>query len=1047
MAESNEKKVLIDVEIKAKDALEAYAKLKIAVDELKGKQAELKKQMADALTADDKEQWEQLRIQYEDVGQQIKAYNKESQNQQKEIQKNIEFQNLQEGSLQRLKAELSLNTAAYNNLSEAERNAVKGSKLQDKINKTTETLKKEEKALGDHRREVGNYAIAGQALKAELKELTNQMISFAANGERNSGQYAELSKKASELRGAIRGVNAEIKAQSSSTANLDGLAQAVGGVVAAYGAWKSAASLLGIENETLGQTVMKLQAAAAALASWQQLTTVLNQKSTASILAKNIAMGVGNQLQAVNLTLTQAQSGAETKGIVTKAALAIATKAVTAAQWLWNAAMSVNPIFLLLGGIAALITGIKALTSVFDSSAKAEKEAAKASNEYAEQKRKTADEINQINNEQKNAVNERNNQLREEVLEMEKNGAKEADIAKVKIKAQQDIRDITIKASQDRIKQQQDEQKKLEASLLAEQKTLDIYMQKKGEQSKKYIEQKKRVDELIASLHALKQAQIDEAQIQIDASLKADEAVQQAAKNQKKAAKESNNKYQDNALKLLDLQKKLQDEQNKLAETGLSKDFFIQKQWEEKKFEQTQKHEKEKLEMQKKFNKITKAEYDVQHKILDTQEKIFQQNQIKSLNDYYAEQRKIMESLLGQSVDRQMKEVEEKYRKASEDFSKLKLVPKPEKLENQSDEDFKKEMDKWEKFQIEKAFYEVELEKKKAQEIETIRANSLSKILSDIENRTNKTYDDELAQFTDNEKEKNRIEIEMAKQRLSSKKIALQKELNEGKITQIDYDREIYNEEANLRSLHSQKNQIQLNLDLAQKNLSAKQRYEITDAYLKKEQKLYEGNAVKQMEIEKQIAENEKQLLEARAKAFEEWSDSTMDLLSGISGVMSNMEASELQEYEENNEKKKKDLQTRLDAGLISQQNYDKQVAKLDADLDKKKADIARKQAVREKLLKTFDIVINTAAAIMKNTAQLGLIKAIPVNIATGVLGAVQLAAVLAEPIPKASKGRLIVGKSHAVGGTLIEAEGGEAIINKRSVDLFAPLLSAINEA
>lgn len=43
-------------------------------------------------------------------------------------------------------------------------------------------------------------------------------------------------------------------------------------------------------------------------------------------------------------------------------------------------------------------------------------------------------------------------------------------------------------------------------------------------------------------------------------------------------------------------------------------------------------------------------------------------------------------------------------------------------------------------------------------------------------------------------------------------------------------------------------------------------------------------------------------------------------------------------------------------------------------------------------------------------------------------------------------KGGLINGKSHNEGGVAINAEGGEAVINKRSTAAFAPLLSAINE-
>jgi hypothetical protein len=41
----------------------------------------------------------------------------------------------------------------------------------------------------------------------------------------------------------------------------------------------------------------------------------------------------------------------------------------------------------------------------------------------------------------------------------------------------------------------------------------------------------------------------------------------------------------------------------------------------------------------------------------------------------------------------------------------------------------------------------------------------------------------------------------------------------------------------------------------------------------------------------------------------------------------------------------------------------------------------------------------------------------------------------------------LLKGASHANGGIPIEAEGGEAIINKRSTSMFLPVLSAINEA
>ena len=51
----------------------------------------------------------------------------------------------------------------------------------------------------------------------------------------------------------------------------------------------------------------------------------------------------------------------------------VVTKAITAAQWLWNAAMMANPIGLIIAGVAALTVGIYALSKAFDTSTTSEK--------------------------------------------------------------------------------------------------------------------------------------------------------------------------------------------------------------------------------------------------------------------------------------------------------------------------------------------------------------------------------------------------------------------------------------------------------------------------------------------------------------------------------------------------------------------------------------------------------------------------------------------------------------------------------------------------
>ena len=74
---SDEKKVLIDVDIKATEALKELAELRIKADELRKAQKEL-----DTTT-------EEGRTQYEALGQQIKAINSVANERQKTIQSEI----------------------------------------------------------------------------------------------------------------------------------------------------------------------------------------------------------------------------------------------------------------------------------------------------------------------------------------------------------------------------------------------------------------------------------------------------------------------------------------------------------------------------------------------------------------------------------------------------------------------------------------------------------------------------------------------------------------------------------------------------------------------------------------------------------------------------------------------------------------------------------------------------------------------------------------------------------------------------------------------
>jgi predicted phage tail protein len=97
-----------------------------------------------------------------------------------------------------------------------------------------------------------------------------------------------------------------------------------------------------------------------------------------------------------------------------------------------------------------------------------------------------------------------------------------------------------------------------------------------------------------------------------------------------------------------------------------------------------------------------------------------------------------------------------------------------------------------------------------------------------------------------------------------------------------------------------------------------------------------------------------------------------------------------------------------------------------------------RKQAVIEKQAAIFQAVLGTAVAIARAVGPVQ--KAI-----AAAAGLAQIAIIASTPIPKFKKGGPVGGRSHEAGGTLIEAEKGEYVVNKSSVARHRQALDAMN--
>lgn len=166
---TTEEQVILDIKVDYGAALQSIEKMRQEVDKLAVEQMKLQAIQKDGKTANE-ESAKALEL----VNARIKDYQSEIRSVQKEVQNNakIERQSNEErkGSMSSLRAQLSILTKQYDELSRAERNSAKGDELRNKINITTNELKKAEEATQRYYRNVGNYenAIKG-ALGANSK--------------------------------------------------------------------------------------------------------------------------------------------------------------------------------------------------------------------------------------------------------------------------------------------------------------------------------------------------------------------------------------------------------------------------------------------------------------------------------------------------------------------------------------------------------------------------------------------------------------------------------------------------------------------------------------------------------------------------------------------------------------------------------------------------------------------------------------------------------------------------------------------------------------
>lgn len=183
----------------------------------------------------------------------------------------------------------------------------------------------------------GNADEAVGSLRSQLKAAVLEVHNLSAAYGENSKQAVEAARRAAAIKDRIEDANDAILAFKGEGTFL-ATSKALSSVASGFAAVQGGLGLLGVEGKDVEATFLKVQSAMALSQGLAGLEDAGRSFKKLSAVAKNYAA---------------------------------IQKVITAAQWLWNAAMAANPIGAIVVAITALIAGGYALIKMFKESAAA----------------------------------------------------------------------------------------------------------------------------------------------------------------------------------------------------------------------------------------------------------------------------------------------------------------------------------------------------------------------------------------------------------------------------------------------------------------------------------------------------------------------------------------------------------------------------------------------------------------------------------------------------------------------------------------------------
>lgn len=250
--DNNKEEILLEIIVSNDAATQAIFESQKQIDSLKKSQADLSAEFKKGAITQEEYSKKSSAVKAA-IGQQ----NDVIRANEKELKNNIKAQQDNADSLSALRAQLSNNTKAYDNLSEAERNSAKGQALQKSIVETTTKLNEAEQATLRFQRKIGNYpetmGKAGQGINQITGYLGKMSTQLGATGN-FAGNFTNILNKATTVIGGFV-AKSEIAAGAAVnlTNNLGESAEALGAVDNVVGNTSESVAELGATTAATGQ--------------------------------------------------------------------------------------------------------------------------------------------------------------------------------------------------------------------------------------------------------------------------------------------------------------------------------------------------------------------------------------------------------------------------------------------------------------------------------------------------------------------------------------------------------------------------------------------------------------------------------------------------------------------------------------------------------------------------------------------------------------------------------------------------------------------------